>query len=380
MRIAIITTHPIQYNAPWFKLLAGKAGAEIMVFYTWSQTQAGAKFDPGFGKSLTWDIPLLDGYDYCFVENVARNPGSSHFSGIVNPTLIGQIEKWQPDAILVIGWSFNSHLKAMFHFKGKVPVLFRGDSTLVNRQNILKRSARFLTLSMVYKLVDKALYVGSQNKKYFLKYGLKESQLFFSPHAIDNARFGAPVTAADILAKRKEIGCAEGDFMVLFAGKLEPIKNPFYILEVARLLKEKDIKFVFAGNGDLEASLKEAAKGDSRIVFLDFHNQSAMPLLYACCDLFVLPSFSETWGLALNEVMANSKPVAASCQVGAAVDLIDDSNGLIFDVNDYEALADFIHKLKNDSEKKIAAGLASKERIAHFSFENLVKGILDALN
>ncbi|HEY8661946.1 MAG TPA: glycosyltransferase family 1 protein, partial [Hanamia sp.] len=83
-RLAIITTHPIQYNAPWFKLLAERKKLKVMVFYTWSQVEKEGKYDPGFGKNVEWDIPLLDGYEYRFINNISNEPGSHHFNGIDN--------------------------------------------------------------------------------------------------------------------------------------------------------------------------------------------------------------------------------------------------------------------------------------------------------
>jgi hypothetical protein len=80
------------------------------------------KFDPNFGKTIQWDIPLLDGYEYEFCENIATNPGSHHFKGIDNPALIASIKKYEATHVLVFGWSFKSHLKIMRYFKGKIPV------------------------------------------------------------------------------------------------------------------------------------------------------------------------------------------------------------------------------------------------------------------
>ena len=70
-RLAIITTHPIQYNAPMFALLSTRGKVQVKVFYTWGESVLKDKYDPGFGKNISWDIPLLDGYDYCFIKNVA---------------------------------------------------------------------------------------------------------------------------------------------------------------------------------------------------------------------------------------------------------------------------------------------------------------------
>src|SRR6185437_10067243 len=153
-KLAIVTSHPIQYNAPLFKLLTEHGRLSVRVFYTWGQSSQGKKYDPHFGKDIDWDIPLLEGYDHSFVENTAKDPGTHHFKGIVNPTLNREIEGWKPDAVLVFGWSFTSHLRCMRHFYGKVPVLFRGDSTLLGEQPGLKRLMRRIFLKWVYRHVD----------------------------------------------------------------------------------------------------------------------------------------------------------------------------------------------------------------------------------
>src|ERR1700761_8187295 len=98
-RLAIIVTHPIQYYAPVFKLLHQQKELEIMVFYTWGE-KAKDKYDPGFGKNIKWDIPLLDDYPYQWIENVSSDPGTHHFRGMINPGLIKEIESWGADALL----------------------------------------------------------------------------------------------------------------------------------------------------------------------------------------------------------------------------------------------------------------------------------------
>src|SRR6478609_3539591 len=100
MKLAIITTHPIQYYAPVFKLLHQRKIIDIKVFYTWGEGAAN-KYDPDFGKAIAWDIPLLDGYPYEWAENTAADAGSHHFQGIINPGLINQINNYNPDAVLV---------------------------------------------------------------------------------------------------------------------------------------------------------------------------------------------------------------------------------------------------------------------------------------
>src|SRR5882724_10086870 len=130
IRLAIVSTHPIQHYAPLFKALTASTGIHPGVFFTGSQISSGAVPGQVFDGGVEWDIRLLDGYEFEFVANVARRPRSDHFWGMRNPLLLPNIEKWQPDALLVCGWNFVSHLNAMRRLSGRIPVFFRGDSTL----------------------------------------------------------------------------------------------------------------------------------------------------------------------------------------------------------------------------------------------------------
>lgn len=382
-KLAIVTTHPIQYNVPLFQLMAGSAGVQIRVFYTWEQSRQGAKYDPGFGKNIEWDIPMLEGYDYCFVENTAANPGTHHFNGIVNPGLVKAIEDWKPDTLLVFGWSFNSHLKCLRYFHGKVRILFRGDSTLLDEKPGIRKWVRRMFLKWVYQHVDGALYVGTNNKNYFLKHGLPEESLFFAPHAVDNDRFAEPDEAysREAAVWRNSLGIGPDDLVVLFAGKLEPKKNPFFLLDLIKAINHDKFKVLFIGNGVLENKLKERAAGDPRILFLDFQNQQKMPVVYRMADLFILPSTGpdETWGLAVNEAMASGKAVLVSSKAGCAIDLVHDkANGLVLKGDKKECI-DFIAEILADKTRLQAMGLYSKEIVSQYTILKIADAIVAAV-
>jgi glycosyltransferase involved in cell wall biosynthesis len=383
-KLAIVTTHPIQYHAPLFRLMAGSGRVQIKVFYTWEQAQQGAKYDPGFGKHIEWDIPVLEGYDYCFVKNTAADPGTHRFNGIVNPGLVKQIEEWAPDAILVFGWSFNSHLKCLRYFHGKIRVLFRGDSTLLDEKPGVRKWFRRLFLKWVYRHIDFALYVGTNNKNYFLRHGIPEEYLLFAPHAIDNDRFAEPDMdyAREAGLWRSRLGIEPDDMVALFAGKLEPKKNPFFLLDLVKNIPSPKFKVLIIGNGILENKLKERAAGDGRIIFLDFQNQQKMPIVYRLADLFILPSVGpgETWGLAVNEAMASGRAVLVSFKAGCAIDLVrDKENGLILEGNRAVCI-NFISGMIRDRTELREMGLRSREIIRQYSIQKIADAIMIALN
>ncbi|QCR22162.1 glycosyltransferase family 4 protein [Pontibacter sp. SGAir0037] len=380
-RIAIISSHPIQYNAPLFKLLAANPYLKVKVFYSLGESYLRVK-DKGFAKKIKWDIPLLEDYEYKFLTNSSGNPSTSSFNGIVNPTIIDDITEFKPDIILVYGWSFDSHLKVLRHFKGKVKIYFRGDSTLLNEKPGVKRFIRKLFLTWVYSHIDKALYVGTNNRQYYLKYGLKEKNLVFAPHAIDNARFGNDILYnQEAFQLRESLKISKSATVFAFIGKFEEVKNPLLLLAAFKKIKLNNIALLMVGDGVLESALKQEAKEVANVHFLPFQNQSIIPSIYRMANVFVLPSVSETWGLAVNEAMACGLPVITSSKLGCAVDLVKEGrNGYIFESENLESLSE---KLVLCASKPIAElkemGLVSKELIADWNFDRVCHAFLDNL-
>ena len=379
-KLAIITTHPIQYNAPWFRLLSERNNISVKVFYTLSQWREGTLKDPGFGKTIEWDIPLLDGYEFKFITNTSKSPGTRRYGGIVNPTLVKAITSWSPTAVLIFGWNFKSHLQCLRYFHRRIPVFFRGDSTLLGETPGFKKVIRNVVLTWVYKHIDAAFFVGTHNKDYFMRHGLKAHQLILAAHAIDNRRYMQPehIYSEEAGKWRQSLGIPENNFVVLYAGKFEEAKNVSILIEVAKRFTNKDISFVLAGNGPMETSLKETS--GSNVFFLAFQNQQQMPVLYRMGDLFVLPSKSETWGLAVNEAMACSRAVLVSDKCGCAADLVEEGrNGYCFISGDVDDLA---HKISLMLKQKAALkemGHSSFKMIEHFTFEKIAESIEGAV-
>ena len=381
MRIAVVTTHPIQYYAPLFRLLAKEQDIELKVFYTWSQSRQGAKYDQDFGKMIEWDIPLLDGYDYAFVNNVAKDPGVHHFKGIINPDLNPDIKEWDPSFLLIIGWNFRSHLACMRYFKGKLPVFFRGDSTLLDEKPGVKKLLRRIFLRWVYRHADFALYVGRNNHDYFCKQGMREDQLVWVPHAVDNERFNRQHNVEQEARQwRKELGLADDDLVILFAGKLEPKKDPDFMLRMAGHLQNPGLKLIIVGNGKLEEKLKMKGAQDKRIIFLDFQNQQKMPLVYRLCDIFAMPSVGpgETWGLAVNEAMACKRPVIISTKCGCAPDLVEEKkNGWLFEPGENGDLKikELLQKILNDRSILDPMGEQAWQKLQPYSYPVVIDKI-----
>lgn len=375
LRLAIVTTHPIQYYAPLFRALAQQNALDPQVFYTWSQTPTQDRFDPGFGRAVEWDIPLLEGYAHRFVANVAKRPG-----------LNTEIAAWQADALLVFGWNLHAHLGAMRHFKGRVPVFFRGDSTLLDPRPWWRNALRRAALTWVYRHVDVAIAVGANNGDYYRWCGLPTNRIEFAPHSVDVRRFAAAdeQQTARAAQLRRQLGIDPNALVFLFAGKLQKKKSPDLLVEAfVRLARERGadalLHLVIVGNGELETALKERAAATSQIHFLPFQNQSAMPAVYRLGDVFILPSGGpgETWGLALNEAMASGRPIIASSRVGGARDLVDPGKtGWVFDAGQRDGLVAVMAAAADARGAPLQRmGEAARRASAHWSTEECARRI-----
>ncbi|MDB4401483.1 glycosyltransferase family 4 protein [bacterium] len=383
LRLAIVATHPVQYNAPAFRELAAREGLDLRVFYSMESATVGG-FDSGFGREVHWDVPLLEGYEYEFGDNRAKKASVSTFSGVHDPSLCRRVERWRPDAVLVYGWSNRAHLGAMRYFSSRCAVLFRGDSTLLDETPGWRKVARRVWLRWVYSHVDIALAVGTCSREYFLAMGLNEDQIVIAPHAVDNSRFRAHALRHEEAAvvRRRECLIPDESVVFVFPGKLEQKKGPDLLLEAFGSLPSScNAHLVFIGSGPLEKEL--VARAGRRVHFLGFQNQSVMPTAYRIGDLVVLPSRGpgETWGLAINEAMACGRAVAASDRVGCAVDLVEPGrNGWRFEAGDRVAITQVLLEAAADGRDGLRTkGRASADLIEEWSIASQADAIHGAL-
>jgi glycosyltransferase involved in cell wall biosynthesis len=376
VRLAFVTSHPIQYYAPLFRALAQEL--DLVVFFAHEAT-ASDQARAGFGVEFDWDVDLLSGYANEFLHNVARQPALDRFSGCDTPEIGERLRKGRFDGVLVQGWYLKSFLQAVFAAKRQgLPVLMRGDSHLVTPRTALKRTAKSLVYPAFLRLFDAALYVGQRSRAYWLRYGYPISRLFFSPHCIDTHWFAARATPQARADLRAQLDIGSTAKVVLFAGKLVALKRPVDVISAAARLRAegRNLCVLVAGAGPLESEMRAAARATGvPIHMLGFCNQNAMPNAYAAADVLVLPSGRETWGLVANEALACGLPIVLSDAVGSAPDLAGDgSAGRTFPLANVGALAHAIGQLLDSPPSSGAMA----EKSAAFSLEHAVDGILRA--
>jgi len=342
VRIGYLSSHPIQYQVPWFRELARQV--ELEVFFA-LRPNADLHVGAGFGVAFDWDVDLLGGYRHRFLANRAKRPGTGHFLGCDTPEIGTLIANGRYDAFVINGWSLKSYGQALSACRrSRVPAFIRGDSQLTTPRSRFKKVTKELTYPWLVRSYSGALCPGARNRDYLAYYGMPQSRLFHVPYSVDITRFARTAEEARgrRAALRAQWGIAPDEVVALFVGRLLPIKSPMDLLEALRHLDHgRRIRAVFAGDGPLRDDIVRAGQDLlRRPVMLGFQNQSVLPAVYAMADFLVLPSASETWGLVVNEAMACGLPAVVSDGAGCAPDLIEPGRtGQIYKGGDTRALA-----------------------------------------
>jgi len=385
MRLAILSTHPIQYHAQWYRALAEHPAWDVHVYYCHRaspQEQANA----GFGVEFDWDVPLLSGYPHTFLQNVADPPYGGRFGGMDTPQIKEIIRQRAYDAVMINGWNYKSAWQAIRScWESGVKVLVRSDSHLYSPRPLLTRLAKSLVYRQFIPRFDACLAVGRWSRDYFLHYGAQPENVFIVPHAVDNRFFQSQAEAlipgrAEL---RKQWDLDPQAVIYAFVGKFIPKKRPMdFVRAIERATRETEsIQGLMVGDGPLRSECEQFVRThDIPIRFVGFLNQSQIASAYAVCDALVLPSDGgETWGLVVNEAMACARPCIVSDKVGCGPDLvIPERTGAIFPLGDVEPLAKTMVRMAAASQL-VAMGIESRRRIEAYSVPVAVDALVNCL-
>ncbi|BAZ47939.1 group 1 glycosyl transferase [Nostoc sp. NIES-4103] len=388
LRLAYFVSHPIQYQAPLLRLIAADPKIDLKVFF-YSDFSLKAYQDEGFGRLIEWDVPLTEGYNYHFLDCWRIQKQQSGLQQSLAKDIAKQLKQGQFDAVLVHGWSWLCGIQAVLAANNLgIPVLLRGEANNLSKAtNPIKQTVKKVFLKWLFEKIAAFCYIGSSNYEFYKSYGIEDNRLFCMPYAVDNDYFQkcAMLAANKREELRRSLNLDPHRPIILYAAKLIDVKRPYDLLAAYRLLSSDGVQepepyLLFVGDGVLRPSLEAQVKetGWESIRFLGFQNQSQMPAMYDLCDVFVLPSGFEPWGLAINEVMNAGKAVVVSDQVGCALNLVKDKqNGRIYPVGDITALAESIRWA---IAKHDFAGDCSLELIEKWSYQEDIQGLKQALN
>ncbi len=382
-RLAIVASHVIQYQDPFFRLLAAEPEVDLEVLYC---SPAGAELyrDADMKTTLRWDIEMLTGYRHRFLRNFGFGSG---YTRLLNPGVVPALLRGRYDAALFMaGWgSLTAMLGIAACRAARIPFFLYGDSSFPPPEETMMQRARAAFLRMLFRKTTGFMTSGALNADYYRHYGADPARFFLLPWAVDNERFAeaSRFTPGEREAMRQRAGIGPDAIVFVFSAKLVERKDPMTLLRAfARMQNRARAALVFLGDGVLRAPLDAFAREQSLqgVRFAGFVNQTELPKYYGMSDVFVLPSVYEPRGAVVNEAMACGLPVIVTDRCGSIGDIVlEGQNAFVYPARDAGALAAFMDRLVEDNALRARMAQRSREIIGTWTFARGVEGVKEAL-
>ncbi|AFK05052.1 glycosyl transferase group 1 [Emticicia oligotrophica DSM 17448] len=288
------------------------------------------------------------------------------------------VNKFKPDVINLPGYYEPAMNIVLFYCKLKgIKIVISSDSTESDNPNVWWRESlkRF-----VVSQAQGFFCYGTKSAEYILKLGMKPEHILVENNSVDNVRIEKVHTEA--LQTRQEVKKSYQlkKYNFVYVGRLIEIKNLDNLLAAYKPLANSDWGLIILGDGSEEEKLKKYASDNQLegVKFIAGQPWYDVPKILALADVFVLPSYSEPWGLVVNEAMACGLPVIVSNKCGSAFDVvIENQNGYTFNPHSVEELTNIFEKFVENPDKIKIFGEKSKEIIKRFSPENVAQEMYD---
>ena len=231
MRLGVVTSHPIQYQAPLFRELAERV--DLHVYFAHRAT-ADDQSEAEFGVPFQWDVDLTSGFNNEFLVNVSNKPGITRYDGCDTPGVDEHIASRRFDAIIVHGWHLKTYIQTAQSCKRLgIPVIVRTDSYLHTLRPLPLRIVKAVYYPLFLRQFDYFAPTGRHAVDYLKHYHVSPLKMKVVPYCVDVKWFSKSACAArkERARVRAGWGITNGDTALLFSGKLVPRKRPTDLLE-----------------------------------------------------------------------------------------------------------------------------------------------------
>ncbi len=231
----------------------------------------------------------------------------------------------------------------------------------------------------LYKRLNYAIAISSVIKKNLMETtNLGEEKIILHPNGVDVNKFDpSKVSGAKV---REEFNVKDDELLIGMVARFSPGKGHEEFIEAAGELNKayNNLKFIIIGEAsrgedEYEKNIKSLAEkyGLHNLIFAGFRVD--MPEVLAAMDIFVFPSHSEAFGVALVEAMAMEKPSACTNSDGILDICVDNETGLLFEKQNPKDLAEKISRLIDEPELRMKFGKAARKRVLEkFDSEKLM--------
>jgi len=262
---------------------------------------------------------------------------------------------------------------AMFHTLGEV----KNRARITEREPPLRIEAERAVVRGANRIV-----CASEHEKQLLVelYGARPHCIAVVPCGVDLDLF----QPMDKEEARRRLGLRDHERIILFVGRIEPLKGVDILIGAAAQLHGQEDFYLLIVGGDGHAHsemthLQRLASGlgiDHHVSFIGPVDHERLPLFYNAADVCVVPSFYESFGLVAVEAMACGTPVVASRVGGLTVTVRDGETGYLVPWQCAEPFAERLELLLGNRELRRALGRTAREQMHRFRWASVAEGVI----
>ena len=263
---------------------------------------------------------------------------------------------------------------AMFHTLGEVKT----------RSRVSEREPepRIAAETAISRNADRIVVASKDEQQLLVRYyGADAERISIVPCGVNLGLF-QPIDKDEA---RKQLGLRQDDKILLFVGRIEPLKGVDILLGAAAQVESESDCYVLIVGGDESTRegemehLRDLASQlgiAERVSFMGAVDHERLPLFYNAADVCVVPSFYESFGLVALEAMACGTPVVASRVGGLSVAIRDSETGYLIPWRCPEPFAERLELLLGNEELRRQFGLAAREEVERFRWSNVAEAVL----
>jgi glycosyltransferase involved in cell wall biosynthesis len=204
--------------------------------------------------------------------------------------------------------------------------------------------------------IDLRVAMSESVRNRLLAMGVPAEKILLVRNGVDLGRFSPAVPLSSNSTKN-----------ILFAARLDPVKRPLLVAEIAKHLSKlrprRDFRFIVAGDGPEKERFERRVRKLGLEAAFDFRGHVAdLTPLYAAADVVILPSRSEGVPLVVLEALASARCVVAS-NAGSIPEVLDASCGILIDKPSAAEFAQAINSLLDKRELREKLGAAGRRKM-----------------
>lgn len=333
-------------------------------------------------KNRLWSINSREyekvAFPYTLLNSLSIGFGfKDYHNSFLSLNIYSELSKFQPDVVVIPGWAdINSYIALIWSMVNQKKIILRTEST--EHEDSFRRKIFFQITKYICDNSHLIIACSDRAKRYAESITkTKVIKIYSSFDTVSFSKILASLSKEKLKIKYK---IKEGK-IIYFNGQLIERKGVIPLLESFTDPSLKNVALVVTGNGKLLEQMTDYSTKYSNIYFFGYQNQNTLPNFYKIADIFILPSYEETWGLVVIEALAAGLPVIVSKLAGSS-EIIDKNRGMILNNINASNIQRAIKSMLKMQKNKISEISKNNSKFAtnELAYESISQQFIQAFN